>query len=248
MIRKRGIVYLSFILFLMTTLQGNNSDPELQKELLILSQWKAGERVSREVVNRFGLDNCFTRVEIDETLLKRIYGKSYKENCTILKDNLRYIKVLHYNLENEICVGELICHKNISEDLLEIFRALFNAEYPIQKMILIDQFDADDERSMQANNTSCFNYRFIPGTSKLSSHSEGYAVDINPRYNPYVKNIGRQVIYKPRNASEYTNRISDFPYKINHEDLCYKEFKKRGFTWGGDWKSLKDYQHFEKIR
>lgn len=76
----------------------------------------------------------------------------------------------------------------------------------------------------------------------------GYAIDINPLYNPYVKMSNGKVIYQPENAEAYIDRSADFPYKIDHDDLCFKEFKKRGFTWGGDWTSLKDYQHFEKVQ
>ncbi|WP_297906218.1 M15 family metallopeptidase [uncultured Parabacteroides sp.] len=115
-------------------------------------------------------------------------------------------------------------------------------------MVLVDEYNADDERSMQANNSSSFNFRFIHGTSKLSTHSMGYAIDINPKYNPYVKESNGKIIYSPENAKEYIDRSANFPYKIDHNDLCFKEFKKRGFTWGGDWSHLKDYQHFEKTK
>ena len=199
-------------------------------------------------IHQQATNHTFTSTRIDDTLFKRIYGKSYKENCTVPKEDLRYLRISHYNFNGEIRLGELICHKDISKDLLEIFQTLFQAKYPIEKMVLIDDYEADDEKSMQDNNTSCFNFRFVAGTSKLSGHSEGYAVDINPRYNPYIKQKGERIICKPQNSIKYTNRASDFPYKITREDLCYKEFKKRGFEWGGDWKSLKDYQHFEKKR
>jgi hypothetical protein len=33
---------------------------------------------------------------------------------------------------------------------------------------------------------------------------------------------------------------------IVKDDLCYKAFTSRGWTWGGDWKYEKDYQHFQK--
>lgn len=128
----------------------------------------------------------------------------------------------------------MICNKAVCNDLIAIFRTLYQAEYPIERMVLIDEYDADDERSMQANNSSAFNFRFVSGTRKLSSHSLGMAVDINPLYNPYVKKgkSGKTTVY-PQNAMPYVDRTKTFPFKIDKNDLCYKEFIKRGFTWGG---------------
>jgi hypothetical protein len=142
--------------------------------------------------------------------------------------------------------GELICHKDIADDLLTIFQELYKAAYPIERMVLIDEFDADDEASMRANNTSAFNFRRASGMQRLSSHSTGKAIDINPLYNPLVKERGGRTLFYPSNAGAYIDRTKYFPYKIEKGDLCYRLFKKYGFSWGGDWKSSKDYQHFEK--
>ena len=188
----------------------------------------------------------FCQQEITDSIFARIEGKSFKENCTTPRRDLRYLKVLHYNKEGEELEGELICHKDIADDLLAIFRELHCAKYPIERMVLIDEFDADDEASMRANNTSAFNFRPASGMYTLSKHSTGMAIDINPLYNPLVKHReGRTRVY-PSTATPYIDRTQDFPYKIVKGDLCYRLFKKYGFSWGGDWKSSKDYQHFEK--
>ena len=188
----------------------------------------------------------FCQQEITDSIFVRIEGKSFKENCTTPREDLRYLKVLHYNKEGEELEGELICHKDIADDLLAIFRELHQAKYPIERMVLIDEYDADDEASMRANNTSAFNFRPASGMRRLSKHSTGMAIDINPLYNPLVKHReGRTRVY-PSTATPYIDRTRDFPYKIVKGDLCYRLFKKYGFSWGGDWKSSKDYQHFEK--
>ena len=188
----------------------------------------------------------FCQQEITDSIFARIEGKSFKENCTTPRRDLRYLKVLHYNKEGEELEGELICHKDIADDLLVIFRELHRAKYPIERMVLIDEYDADDEASMRANNTSAFNFRPASGMRRLSKHSTGMAIDINPLYNPLVKHReGRTRVY-PSTATLYIDRTRDFPYKIVKGDLCYRLFKKYGFSWGGDWKSSKDYQHFEK--
>ena len=188
----------------------------------------------------------FSQQEITDSIFARIEGKSFKENCTTPRRDLRYLKVLHYNKEGEELEGELICHKDIADDLLAIFRELHRAKYPIERMVLIDEFDADDEASMRANNTSAFNFRPASGMRRLSKHSIGMAIDINPLYNPLVKHReGRTRVY-PSTATPYIDRTRDFPYKIVKGDLCYRLFKQYGFSWGGDWRRSKDYQHFEK--
>ena len=101
---------------------------------------------------------------------------------------------------------------------------------------------------MAANNTTCFNYRTVAGSSKLSAHSLGKAVDINPLYNPCVKTRHGHTTIQPARGKAYTDRNRKFNYKIDRQDLCYRLFRQHGFTWGGDWRSLKDYQHFEKTR
>lgn len=188
----------------------------------------------------------FCQEEISDEVFCRMMGKSYKEECTTPREELRYLRVLHYNKVGEELQGELVCRKDIADDLLAIFWELYQAKYPIERMVLIDEYDADDEASMRANNTSAFNFRKASGMRTLSKHSTGMAIDINPLYNPLVKHReGRTRVY-PSNATPYIDRSQDFPYKIVKGDLCYRLFKKYGFSWGGDWKSSKDYQHFEK--
>lgn len=211
-----------------------------------ICRWVAGETIKPSSIEKWGQKRAFKEYAIGQSLFKRIYKKSYKEDCNIRIEDLRYLTILHYNIKKEILLGELICHKDISADLLSIFQELFKNHYPIERMLLIDTYNANDESSMQANNTSCFNFRRIAGSKILSNHSTGHAIDINPLYNPYVKIRNGKVIYQPKTAGTYINRMKSFPYKINKEDLCYKLFKKHGFIWGGDWKSTKDYQHFEK--
>lgn len=191
-------------------------------------------------------DAGFTSSPIDSVVFARMKGKSYKDNCTIPLSELRYLRVLYYDFDGNVCQGEIVCNKLISNDLLEIFEALFNACYPIECMVLIDDYDADDERSMTANNTSCFNFRTVAGTNKLSAHSRGMAIDINPLYNPYVKQVRGKTVVSPLAASAYADRSKAFPHKIDRNDLCYKLFVAHGFRWGGAWRSSKDYQHFEK--
>lgn len=183
--------------------------------------------------------------EIDEATFARMKGKSYKDNCPIPLEDLRYLHVLHKDLNGITHGGELVCNVYIASDVLEIFRAMFLAGYPIERVRLVDEYNADDETSMRDNNSSCFNFRFISHTTRISKHGLGLAVDINTLYNPYVKTVDGKLIIEPATAGEYTDRSKNFPYKIEKGDLCYKLFTERGFEWGGEWKTVKDYQHFE---
>ena len=160
-------------------------------------------------------------------------------------DELRYLHVLHKNLSGETLEGELICNVKIARPLTEIFQKLFAASYPIEKIRLIDFYDADDELSMRDNNSSCFNFRYVSFTNRISLHGYGLAVDINPLYNPYIKTVDGKKIIAPDNSAAFEDRAKNFPYKITEDDLCCKLFAAHGFLWGGNcWDDEKDYQHF----
>ena len=155
--------------------------------LSVFVQWQAGSVVSEAQIKAYGLEKCFQQQAVSESVFARIKGKSYKAHCPLPLTDLRYVKVLHCNAEGKPQLGELLCHKNIATDLVDIFKNLYKAHYRIERMILIDAYGADDERSMSANNTTCFNFRYVAGTQRLSNHSKGCAIDINPLYNPYFR-------------------------------------------------------------
>lgn len=161
--------------------------------------------------------------------------------------DLRYVHIIHYDFDGKLAEGELICHNSIAEDLVEIFYDLYASEYQIEKVTLIENYNGDDTASMADNNTSCFNYRVVDGTKSLSRHALGLAIDINPLYNPYIRydKKGGQTV-SPVEGEAYADRTVYFPYKIDPDDLCYRLFTEHGFTWGGNWNSSKDYQHFQK--
>ena len=189
----------------------------------------------------------FSIQEISDSVFARMQGKSFPAHCTVKRSDLRYLQVLHVDADGETHRGEMVCNKAIAEDLLEIFQELYRQSYPIERMRLIDDYDADDERSMRDNNSSSFCYRVVEGSTKLSKHAQGMAVDVNTLYNPCVrKRKDGTVLVQPSTAKRYTNRSRKFPYKIVEGDLMFRLFTERGFQWGGHWKSLKDYQHFEK--
>ncbi len=185
--------------------------------------------------------------ELPDSVWKNMQGKSYKEGCPVERKDLRYVHVMYVDFAGRSSEGELVVNKLIADDILDIFKQLYKAQYPIERIALIDEYDGDDEQSMSDNNTSAFNFRTIAGTDIVSEHGMGLAVDVNPFYNPQVKETENGVEVSPEDAISYADRSGDFLYKIDHEDLCYKLFTEHGFEWGGDWETGKDYQHFEYV-
>ena len=184
---------------------------------------------------------------LSDAVFSRMQGRSYPSNCTVKRSDLRLLTLTYCDFEGATQQGELVCNKAIAQDLLDIFRELFRQRYPIAQIRLIDDFEADDERSMQANNTSSFCFRTISGSRKLSKHAQGLAIDLNPLQNPCVKRRKDGTLdVQPKTARFYANRSRNFKYKITRSDLAYRLFTQRGFRWGGDWRTFKDYQHFEK--
>lgn len=209
--------------------------------------FRPGDVLTEDIVSSCGAEAFFKVSPVDSAVFARMDGRSYKDDCPVPVDDLRYLRVLHRDLAGRILVGEMVANKSIAGDLSEIFRALYDASYPIERMRLIDDYDADDEASMQANNSSCFNYRRKSRMSALSKHAYGEAVDINPLYNPYyrVTSAGARIV-QPSSAADYLDRDATFPYKIERGDLCHRLFLEHGFHWGGSWTRSKDYQHFER--
>ena len=245
--RHLHIILLLFGFVLMTACHDNRHDkteeranPEAQRPTPV-------EEVTPPDISHADDTLCykgyiFFSQPVPETVKTRMRGKSLPEAARIGFDELRYLTLYHYDFDNHIQQGEMVCNKAIAHDLLCIFRTLFAETYPINSIRLVDDFDASDEASMQANNTSCFNYRTIAGSHKLSRHAFGMAVDINPLQNPCIKSSR----IRPSTATDYVDRSKQFPHKIDDNDLCKKTFESHGFRWGGRWRSVKDYQHFEK--
>lgn len=175
-------------------------------------------------------------------------GKSHKETCPIALEDLRYLKVPYVNYKGKKEVGELIVHKTIAKQTMKTFKKLYSIKYPIYSMKLISDFDGKDFDSIEANNTSAYNCRNVANTDKWSNHAFGTAVDINPIENPYVSSSGK---ISHEKSLKYRNRVRKNPFDVGQNamllenDKAVKIFKRNGWLWGGDWKSIKDYQHFE---
>lgn len=210
-----------------------------------IEDYEIGAVVPKELIKVNSPERYFRIYEISDEIFNRIYKLSYKEDCTIPREDLRYLKLLHYGFDGEIHVGELMVNVKVAEEMIEIFTKLFEHKYEIEKMHLVDDYDADDFASIDVNNTSAFNFRTVIGGSSLSKHAYGTAIDINPQQNPYVTYRTGSAHWVHTNSDAYIER-ADRDHMITHDDICYQIFKEYGYTWGGDWNEPKDYQHFEK--
>ncbi len=145
-----------------------------------------------------------------------------------------------YSFDSSIRSGQILLDFYLREDIEELFKLILKEKFPVQSAIPIAHptFHWNDELSMEANNTSAFNYRHISGTSKLSNHALGRAIDINPLQNPFIKDETIQ----PKDAIYDTDR----PGTISKDSFIVEFLKDKGWVWGGDWNDRKDYQHFEK--
>jgi hypothetical protein len=180
---------------------------------------------------------------VDEETRASMIGVSWKPGCPVPIDDLRIIEMNHWGFDGEIHDGgRLMVHRLVAEDVVRAFGELFAARFPIRRMELIEEYGGSDDASMDADNTSAFNCRPITGTAdRFSIHSYGQAIDVNPVENPYVR--GSTVL--PPAGADYLDREDVRPGMIVKNDVVEKAFSTAKFFWGGDFNSLKDYQHFE---
>jgi hypothetical protein len=156
-------------------------------------------------------------------------------------DELALIRMPHWGFDGEVHDGDMIVAAAVAEDVASAFESIFAARFPIERMVPIDAYGGDDDRSMAANNTSAFNFRTIAGSDTLSLHSFGTAIDINPAQNPYM---GRGGVIMPPAAAAYLDRDDLRPGMLVRPGPVIEAFEAIGWEWGGDWSPRKDYHHF----
>lgn len=180
---------------------------------------------------------------VDEETRAGMIGVSWQPGCPVPIDDLRIIEMNFVGFDGAVHAGgQLMVHRLVAEDVVEAFRVLFEHRFPIRRMELIENYGGSDDASMAADNTSAFNCRPVTGTTdRFSIHSYGQAIDINTVENPYVR--GDTVL--PPAGAEYLDRTDVRPGMITKNDVVEKAFRNQKFFWGGDFNSLKDYQHFE---
>jgi len=171
-------------------------------------------------------------------------GASWRPGCPVEPGRLRRVYVEHVGFDGQTHLGELIVHEDLVPEVIAIFEKLYLLGYPVEKIRTVDHYPAaDDELSMEDNNTSAFNCRGIPGTTRWSQHAYGRAIDLNPLLNPCI--FARDE-FQPHNAAAYLDRSRTDPGLLHATDPAVHVFTDRGWRWAGFWRSPIDYQHFER--
>jgi D-alanyl-D-alanine carboxypeptidase-like protein len=170
-------------------------------------------------------------------------GTSWRPGCPVSPAELRLVSVTYLGFDGGAHRGELVVADAVAREVADIFTELYAARFPIERIETVEKYNADDAKSMAANNTSAFNCRPITGGTTWSQHSYGRAIDVNTLRNPYISRSG---IISPPNGAPFVDRHRTDPGMIHADDNTVRAFRNRGWVWGGEWRSPIDYQHFEK--
>jgi len=183
---------------------------------------------------------------IGPALRDRLIGRNWTPGCPVPLEDLRLVEVSYWNFDGEMRTGPLVLNERVASDVLWVFRRLFRAHFPIEEIKLAakdrpirpeDYWDKS-RRSV----TASFNCRLATGsTTTLSQHSYGWAIDINPLQNPYVRGDGTVL---RAIALPFRNRSLERKGMIHEGDVVVRSFARIGWEWGGHWHTLKDYMHF----
>ena len=179
--------------------------------------------------------------ELGPRTRERMTGSSWRRGCPVGLDDLRIVRLTYWGFDRKAHTGRLVVHRNWARRIAGVFATVYEERFPIRRMRLVDAYGADDMKSMKADNTSAFNCRYRNGVCcTWSQHAYGRALDIDPVENPYVGSWG----VSPPNGEPYVDRDPLRRGMISHGDAVWRAFAAIGWEWGGDWTSVKDYQHF----
>ena len=165
---------------------------------------------------------------------------SWRPGCPHPVESLRLVRASHWGFDGAVHEGTIVVDAAVADAVVQVLRELFDARYPIERMEPVDRYGGSDDASMAANNTSAFNCRPATGSSGWSEHAFGRAVDLNPLQNPYVRG---DLVLPPQSAA-FADRSRTDLGMIHRGDPAVAAFARQGWSWGGDWTTLKDYQHF----
>jgi poly-gamma-glutamate synthesis protein (capsule biosynthesis protein) len=192
---------------------------------------------------RHAAQGSFTGVTgpVPDAVFERMQGRSWVSDDARCppRDALAYLQLDHRTLDGGTARGELIVAHRIADETLALFRRLWAIGFPIARMTLIDELGADDLRSMAADNSSGFNFRVVAGTTELSQHALGLAIDLNPVENPWVQTDR----FVPAVGAPFLDRTALRAGMIVRPGPVVRILDELGWEWGGDWKHARDYHH-----
>jgi hypothetical protein len=182
---------------------------------------------------------------IGPTLRDVLIGRNWTPGCPVAIHDLRVLRVSYWNFRGGVGTGPLVLHERVARDVLWVFQRLFRAKFRIQDIELaakdrpITRKDYWDKTRRSV--TASFNCRPATDSTTLSQHSYGWAVDINPLQNPYVRSDGSTLRHI---AQEFKDRSLQRMGMIHDGDVVVRSFAAIGWEWGGNWHTLNDYMHF----
>jgi hypothetical protein len=174
--------------------------------------------------------------------IRQRMGESWSPECPVGLEDLRYLTVTFRGFDGEAHTGELVVAASEARGVVSVIEEIFAADFPIEEMRLVTTADLDAPPLGDGNNTAGLVCRPARGQTSWSSHALGLAVDVNPFQNPYQKGD----VILPELARSYLDRSWQRPGMIQPDSVVVRAFARIGWSWGGDWRTLKDYQHFSK--
>ncbi|HWO81257.1 M15 family metallopeptidase [Gaiella sp.] len=184
---------------------------------------------------------AFSVAPISKALAARMTGVSWRPGCPVPLRDLRVVTASYRGFDGRTRTGRIVVHRDVAADVLRAFRRLYAERFPIRRMVTVDAYGGSDFRSIEADNTSAFNCRFVDGTTRWSEHAYGRAIDLNPIENPYVTSSGTTSHPASR---PYLRRAPYRPGMAVEAGAAVRAFEAVGWSWGGRWSGAKDYQHF----
>jgi hypothetical protein len=189
-------------------------------------------------LDRLPGDGFASRVEpVPPDVLAR---STWQPGCPVRADELAWVRLTFWGFDDVRHTGELLVNSAVADDLVSVFRRLYAARFPIEEMRISRLDELDAPPTGDGNNTGAFACRATVGSDDLSQHAYGLAIDVNSFQNPYAKDD----LVLPELSSAYLDRDDVRPGMIAPGDVVVSAFASIGWEWGGDWRSLKDYQHF----
>ncbi|GBC86718.1 hypothetical protein HRbin12_00716 [bacterium HR12] len=182
---------------------------------------------------------------LPRSVRRELRGSTWRPGCPVRLADLALLRFNHVGFDGGIHRGRLVVHRSVAADVLGVFRRLFEARFPLERVDLAPRFRPHADPHTRRNVTAGFNCRPVitpegPGAT-FSQHAYGLAVDVNPLQNPYVAADGS---VRNRFARPYADRTLDRPGMIHEGDVVVRAFEAIGWAWGGRWSGAKDFMHF----
>ncbi len=171
-------------------------------------------------------------------------GESWSPGCPVPLSGLRYLTLTFRGFDGRAHTGELVVNASVARDVVSVFKKLYAASYPIEEMRLPTTADIEAPPTGDGNNTAAYVCRNTRGTTTLSAHAYGLAIDVNPFMNPYRRVENGPDLVLPELASAYLDRSWHRPGMVLRGGVVMRAFAAVGWTWGGDFRSVSDLMHF----